>query len=139
MTSLLDTSVIVRYLLLDPPHLAAHARALIEGPDELAIPLVALAEAGHVLTRIYGIERTLVVDALIELLGRERVRTLDVPTRLAREALDLCRPSNRVSFADALIWAAARTQPDGAVYTFDRRFPQHGIELHVLPERAAGS
>jgi predicted nucleic acid-binding protein len=44
-------------------------------------------------------------------------------------ALLLCRPSGRVSFGDALIWAAARAHPSSAVYSFDERFPPEGIDL----------
>ena len=38
----------------------------------------------------------------------------------------LCRPSGRVSFADALVWAAARSQTDASVYSLDERFPDEG-------------
>ena len=31
--------------------------------------------------------------------------------------------------ADAMIWAAARTDRATAIYTFDRRFPSQGIEI----------
>ena len=41
----------------------------------------------------------------------------------------MCRPSGRVSIADAMIWAAARTDRASAIYTFDRRFPGDGIEI----------
>lgn len=49
-------------------------------------------------------------------------------------ALLLCGPPGRVSFAGALVWAAARSQADAAVYSLDGRFPDDGTR--VL--RAAG-
>ncbi len=58
MTDLLDTSLVVRYLTLDPPDLGELARAVIEGDDPLALLPVALAEAGYVLTSVYGIPRS---------------------------------------------------------------------------------
>jgi len=34
-----------------------------------------------------------------------------------------------VSFADAMIWAAARSTRAEAVYSFDDRFPELGVEV----------
>lgn len=131
MTALLDTSVIVRYLTLDPPEQGRAAQELIDGDTELHVPVVALAESAFVLMRLYGLSQPEVVDLLTGLLTRVNVNVFEVPTWLAREALALCRPSRRVSFADALIWAAARATP-AEVHTFDRRFPSAGIERHLL-------
>lgn len=44
------------------------------------------------------------------------------------EALLLCRPSGRTAFADALLWAEARASR-AALYSFDERFPETGIDL----------
>jgi predicted nucleic acid-binding protein len=85
-----------------------------------------------VLTRLYGVARAAVVDLLVDLVNRSNVDVLDMSTARVVETLLLCRPSSRISLADALIWPAARdTQPD-AVYTFDRRFPSLGINRQVL-------
>ena len=109
----------------------------IDGRTDLVITDIALVETAYVLTSVYGIEREVVVDHLIGLLRRENIRPhgFDVdrgvhhlPKGLAIEALRRCRPSNRISFADALIWAAARA--DGAaVFTLDERFPNEGIAI----------
>lgn len=45
------------------------------------------------------------------------------------KALLLCGPSGGVSFADALVWAAARSEADAAVYSLDERFPDDGIRV----------
>jgi predicted nucleic acid-binding protein len=137
MAAVLDTSVVVRYLTMDPPDQGAEAQALVDGADELAVPSVALAEAAFALTRLYGIDRGTAVDLLVDLLGRSNLRVLDVPTATAIEALLLCRPSGRVSFADALIWAAARAFGTSVVYTFDRSFPDAGIERRILGRRTS--
>jgi predicted nucleic acid-binding protein len=130
--ALLDTSVLVRYLTLDPPDQGARAQELIEGPDIFVIPSVALAETAFVLTRLYGVERAAAVDLLIDLAGRSNLTMLDLPRAIVVEALLLCRGSGRVSFADALIWAAARASGTTVVYSFDRQFPAAGIERHIL-------
>jgi predicted nucleic-acid-binding protein len=103
--------------------------AVIEGDDDLLITDVALAEAAFTATKLYELPRDAVVDSLIGLIQRSNVEVFRLPKDMAIEALMLCRPSNRVSFADALIWAAARTESDSVVYTFDRRFPSHGLTV----------
>jgi len=52
-------------------------------------------------------------------------------------ALLLCRPSRRVSFGDASIWAAALASGVRWVYTLDARFPEE--EIAVGPPEDPGS
>jgi predicted nucleic acid-binding protein len=129
VSALLDTSVVVRYLTGEPPEAAAQAAAIIDSPEQLTLPEVALAEVGFVLGSVYGVGREAIVDALVALLRRENITPYCVTKDDALEALLMCRPSARVSFADALIWAAARSTEDKAVYSFDARFPRDGIDL----------
>jgi predicted nucleic-acid-binding protein len=129
---ILDTSALVRYLTLDPPDQGARAQALIDSSDVLGIPSVALVETAFVLSRLYGVARAAVVDLLVELLGRDNLIVMELPKARAVEALLLCRPSARTSFADALIWAATRTSNVQVVYTFDQRFPATGVERRLL-------
>jgi predicted nucleic acid-binding protein len=128
MTELIDANVIVRYLMDEPPAMAEIAATLIEGPRQLTVSPLILAEAGFVLTKVYGRDRSKVVTLLIELIQRSNVSIHQMDTETAVEALEYCRPSARVSFADALLWAEARAV-GGAVHTFDRRFPGEGITL----------
>lgn len=132
MTGLLDTSVVVRYLTDEPQAQAERAMALIESDEQLAIPVVALLEASFVLGGKYGVPRAEVVDALIMLVERPNVTIHELPKAAVIEALLLCRPSNRTSFADAMIWAAARTSPEQRVYTFDRRFPAVDVARELM-------
>ena len=57
------------------------------------------------------------------------VQVHEIETDLAIQALRLCRPSGRVNFADALLWAVARAAAPARVWSFDQRFPADGIEL----------
>jgi predicted nucleic acid-binding protein len=129
VTRFVETSVLVRYLTGEPPEMARRAEALIDSDQPLFITGVILAEAAHVLRTIQGLNRELIVDALIDLVQRTNIAVhhLDKPTVLA--ALLLCRPSNRISVPDALIWAEARRDGPTEVYSFDRRFPREGITL----------
>lgn len=61
-------------------------------------------------------------------LQRENISMVAVDKGLILQALLLCKPSRRVSFADAMIWAVARSG-DKVVYSFDERFPSEGLEL----------
>ncbi len=125
----LDTSVVVRYLIGVPDDLARRAREIIDQLDDLQIGGVALAESAFVLTTVYRAPRPNVVDSLTELLRKANVSTFGMDKDLALQALLMCRRSGRVSFADALIWAEARSAGSETVYSFDQRFPSDGLEL----------
>ena len=128
MSGFLDTSVIVRYFTDDPPEMGAIAAGIIDELDDLVVTPVILAEAAFALTRQYNQPREVVVDQLVALLENDNIDVRGLEKSIAIQALLLCRPSGRVSFADALLWAEARTanQP---VFTFDERFPLNGIQI----------
>lgn len=129
MASLLDTSVVVRYLVGDPPRLAARAARIIDSEEELLLSGVVLAETAYVLSSVYRVARPALVDGLVGLLQRVNVAPLHLDKGAVIQALLLCRPSGRVSFADALVWAAARSSRAEAVYSFDDRFPEDGVTV----------
>jgi len=129
LRSLLDTSVVVRYLTGDPPEMAEQAARIIDGQQELQVSDVTLVETAYVLTSVYGVLRDIVVDHLIAFLQKENISPLGLDKGLVLQALLLCRPSGRISFADAMIWAAARSANIGIVYSMDERFPGDGLEI----------
>lgn len=127
--SFLDSSIIVRYLVGDEPNQSERARRIIEAGERLTVTHGILAEVGYVLSRVYRIDREVVVDSLVQLLQRDNISVDGLDTALVVAALFLCRPSGRVSFADAMLWAVARRAGSGSViHTFDPRFPSPGIE-----------
>ena len=113
MKALVDTSLLVRYLTGDPPHLAERAAQVLDGEETLGLTEVALVETAYVLESVYGVPRKAV--------GGDK--------DLWMRALLLCRPSKRVSFGDALIWAAALASGVRRVYTLDARFPREEIQV----------
>jgi predicted nucleic acid-binding protein len=129
MASLLDSSVIVRYLTGDSPRLASRAARIIDGSRRLAVTDVVLAETAFVLSSVYGVPRAIVVDSLVDLLQKRNIAVLHVDKGAVLQGLLLCRASKRVSFADAMVWAAARTVR-ADVYSFDERFPREGLVVH---------
>jgi predicted nucleic acid-binding protein len=125
----LDTNTLARYLIRDNPSMTDRAAALIDSNRPLRVSVVVLAETGYLLTSFYRIERARAVDALVDLLNRDNIEAHEIETDLAIHALRLCQPSGRVSFADALMWAVARSAAPARVWSFDVRFPAEGIEL----------
>ena len=129
MSGFLDTSVIVRYLTGDPPEQSDRAARIIDTEDGLLVTDVVLAETAYVLTSVYQISRSMVVDHLIDLIQKENISVFALNKGVVLRALLLCRPSARVSFADAMVWAAARSADVRIIYSLDNRFPVDGVEI----------
>ncbi len=121
--------MIVRYLTEDVPELAERAAALLDDQDPVAPHSIVLVKTAFVLEKAYELARARVVDVLVEFLQKRNLRLLDLPKEEAILALLLARPSKRVSFADALLWALARSHGATRLYTFDARFPAEGLEV----------
>src|SRR5713226_9097788 len=132
MPIFLDTSVLVRYLTADPLDMARRAAQVIETGTELRVTETALNETAHALRHFYGLTREEAVDLLVALLQRSNIAFHSLDKTIVIGALLLCRPFGRVSFGDALIWAAARSLTPSSVYSFDQRFPTDGITV-LLP------
>ncbi len=129
MSGFLDTSIVVRYLTGDPPAMAEQAAQIIDQEDDLQLTDVALAETAYVLTSVYQVPRAIAVDHMITFLQKENIAPSGLDKGVVLQALLLCRPSGRVSFADAMVWAAARSAGSRVVYSLDERFPTDGIEV----------
>jgi len=104
---------------------------VIDSTEELEISGIALAETAFVLTTVYQVPRGRAADQLIDLVRKENISLTGLTKDLAIQGLLMCRPSGRVSIADALIWAAARSGGSEVVYSFDRRFPDDGLEVRT--------
>ena len=125
----LDTSVIVRYLVGESSEQRDEASRIIEEVGNLQVSSVALTETAFVLRSVYNVPRETIIDRLIDLVQRDNISIHAMDRNLVVRGLMMCRPSGRVSIADAMIWAAARSDGANAIYTFDQRFPGEGIEL----------
>ena len=124
----IDTNIVVRYLTGDPPEQAAEAIRIIEDRS-LQVPVVVFTETAYVLGSQYQFARERIIDSLLALVRRDNVSVYAMDKDLVMQGLMMCRPSGRVSVADAMIWAAARSDGARVIYTFDQRFPSEGIEL----------
>lgn len=126
-----DTSVIVRYLVGTPAPQAKRASTLMDGSVEIGIPLVAIMETAHVLRTQYAIEREDIVDVLTELLTRQNVTTLGMPTSDAVAALLRARSMPGDPIPDAFITATASWAGALPVYTFDEDLHRHGVAVET--------
>ncbi len=129
VSAFIDTSVLVRYLMNDDLELAERATRIIEGDTDLLLTDGILAETAFVLTKTYGVPRQIVVDELIRLVSRRNIRLYGLDKDTVIQGLELCRPSGRVSFADAALWASAHSSGVRNVYSFDKRFPDIGVAV----------
>ena len=129
VSGFLDTSMVVRYLVRDVPEMAEQAAAVIDGEEELWVTGVVLAEVSYTLRSMYLLPRELVIDHLLAFVGKQNIYCYGLDKGIVLRALLMCRPSGRISLADALIWAAARSTGRNVVYSFDQRFPSDGIEV----------
>ena len=93
----------VRYITGDLEGLVQADTDIIDGEQELWITDVVLAEASYVLSSVYQLTRELIVDQLIEFVQKQNVIVYAINKGLVVQALLICRPSGRVSIADALI------------------------------------
>ncbi|MDA0265309.1 MAG: PIN domain-containing protein [Chloroflexi bacterium] len=134
MAKFLDASVVLRYLTGISPEEAAIAGAIIDQQDDLMVSGVVLNEVAYVLKSVYRLPREDIVDSLIGFIQKDNIDTYGLDERYAIQGLMMCRPSGRVSYADALIWATARSDDGNSVlYSFDRRFPNDVIEVRTGP------
>lgn len=134
MSAFVDTSVITRYLTADPPEMLDEARRIIDETDPLVLTDVVVAETAFVLLSFYRVPRQAIVDGLIDLLRKQNIAVHGMDKDVVVRALLFCRGSGRVSFADAIVWAAARSatgvmKSPITVYTFDQRFPSEGLDV----------
>lgn len=127
-----DTSVLVRYLVGTPTAQARQAAKFVDDDDlEIGISPVALAECAHVLRTQYDVPARDVIDSLIDLVQRENVRMLGLPTELVVEHLVLARTMPGRPIPDALILAGAVAGGAESLATFDREQRRYGLPIRT--------
>lgn len=124
-----DTSVVVRYLVGDPPDQARRAQAVMEGVESVGIPVVVLLETAHVLRTQYGVDRRDILDALLELVTRANMEILGLSRALLIEALVRARDLPGSPLPDALVAATVRDAAAVPLFTFDGDLARHGIPV----------
>lgn len=125
----IDTSVLVRYLVGTPAAQARKAAALIDGPGDVGVSTVALAECAHVLRTQYDVESGDILDSLIGLVQRENVRVLAIRTDVLLGVLVRARQLPGRPIPDALIVASSVAADALPLATFDRDQRRYGVPV----------
>ncbi len=119
---LLDTNVLLRFLLDDDKKQSAQARKLFHQAESanclLVLTEIALAEAVWVLTSFYKVDTTVVAETLASVIQKPGIYCNNSDTMLA--ALKRFRETN-CDFFDCYLAAAAVGSHD-AIASFDRDF-----------------
>jgi predicted nucleic-acid-binding protein len=119
-TSVVDTNVVLRYLLRDDERLYQRARAFFhrvrDAEESAYFSDAVIAECIYVLDKRYHVERGEIAARLQELVA---FRGVDPQNRTLLQTALALYLSRNVDFVDALVVATAREQGWG-VFTFDR-------------------
>lgn len=109
-----DANILVRYIVNDDEDMANRAEKAIDSGSLFVLPEV-LAETVYVLTKVYGIDREGVANAMLEMLGFVSTSTPAV----MRNALAYYRESS-LDFVDCIL-ASCRLTDGKQILTFDKK------------------
>lgn len=116
--SLLDTSIIVRFLTGDDKELADRAEKLFQEAENssLEIPDLVVAETVYVLLSFYKFSKEEVIEKIDLLLDFEKFKT---NKKVFKKTLEFFKENN-ISFVDAYLSALVSLSKNQKLYTFDK-------------------
>lgn len=117
MSAFVDTNVLVRHLIGDPPKMAARATAYLQRESQLLVADLIVAETIYVLESFYEVSRPEISEAMRALIVMESVRVVDAPLLL--RAVEIYE-YDRLDFAEAYLIASAESTGVTLVASFDR-------------------
>jgi predicted nucleic-acid-binding protein len=124
----LDTNVLVRYLTQDDPEQSLRANRLIEScctrKEPGRISLIVLCELVWVLRGAYGYQKSLVTNALEQILFSRELEVENAP--IAASALSAYRKGS-ADFADYVIVFCNRSSGCELTYSFDKKLGKHRL------------
>ncbi len=112
----LDTNAVLRFLLRDIPEQGDYVKAIISQRDYL-VPIEVIAEAVHVLSRLYGIDRQAIAELILGLVSDGRSI---FPNQTVVEMACQVYADTKFDFVDCLMVGYSRV--DGHdIITFDKK------------------
>jgi predicted nucleic-acid-binding protein len=116
-TKLVDTNILLRFLVADEPSQAGKVEKLFikAGKKELEIKDVVLAEAVWILLSFYKVSKKEVIEKLEGILAFEKFKLNKL---ILKKAIEVYR-NNNISFVDAYLGASSNVEKKG-LYTFDK-------------------
>ena len=109
-----DANILVRYIVNDDEAMASRAEEAINGGSLFVLPEV-LAETVYVLTKVYGIDRAGVADAMLELLG-----FVSTSAPAVMRSAFVCYKESGLDFVDCIL-ASYRLTEGAQILTFDKK------------------
>lgn len=130
MSAFVDTNVLVRHLVGDPPSMAAQATAYLRSEAELLVTDLVVAETVYVLESFYEVSRQAVATSIRSLLTLNSVVVVD--SALLLRSIEIYE-HERLDFAEAYLVASAESSGVGAVASFDRSIDRVGTVERIEP------
>ncbi len=132
MSAFVDTNILVRHLVGDPPAMAARAAAYLRSGEELFLTDLVAAETVYVLESFYEAPRGQVAQASRSLIAFDSIVCVD--TAVLLRAIEVYE-TERIDFAEAYLVACAESTGIGRVASFDRSIDRVGTVERVEPPR----
>ncbi len=117
MSAFVDTNVLVRHLVGDPPAMAARATEYLRQEDDLLVADLVIAESIYVLESFYEVDRRDIANAMRSLLSLETVIVVD--RSLLLRSLEVYE-HDRLDYAEAYLVSCAETTGVARIASFDR-------------------
>lgn len=114
--ALVDTNIVLRYILRDNKELARNAKVIIEN-KEVEIPFEVIAEIVYVLEKVYSVERNEIYESVLLVSGYSNVIVTDYT--VLEYALKEYKDAN-IDFVDALLLGYNKIRKK-EVHTFDKK------------------
>ncbi len=130
MTAFIDTNVVIRHLIGDPPEQAIRATRFLEKEDALLLPDLVVAEVVYVLESFYEVERQRVAELTRAIIAFDAIRVID--DELLLRAIEIYEV-DRLDFAEAYLAAAAERSGVGVMASFDRSIDRVGTVSRIEP------
>lgn len=127
MKAILDTNVVLRYLLNDDARQSTVARTLMAQARGLVLPIPVLCEVAWILSRTLKIEKDKVADAIEALVKSPKVETRD-----AAVAAGIAFLRAGGDFADGAIAREGRDMGGNVFATFDKGAAK--LHAKLLPD-----
>lgn len=117
MSAFVDTNILVRHLVGDPPDMAARATDYLGSESELLVTDLIVAETVYVLDSFYEVSREAIATSMRSLLTLNSVIVVDAALLL--RSIEIYE-HDRLDFAEAYLVASAESSGVDAVASFDR-------------------
>lgn len=130
MSAFVDTNILVRHLVGDPPDMAARATAYLGSESELLVTDLVVAETVYVLESFYEVSRQGIATSMRSLLTLNSVVVVDVALLL--RSIEIYE-HDRLDFAEAYLVASAESSGVDAVASFDRSIDRVGTVERIEP------